>query len=299
LEKNRKQRILYILRLFVVTVIFALLFVPFLAGFATTWLFTHTPCNPGAPPDVMDMENFEAVSFHSPILNGELQGYFVHGTNGVTIIIPPALGSGAGSWMQEHAVLNEQGYNLFSYDARNCLGYANSLGYLEAIEVRDALDYLATRADVDMDRIGIQGFSAGGAASIMATARYPEIRAVIAMGGYHDFSDAVNAYSSAEWFAPIYTLGANIGYRLATGLPLTVLSPLSVIGDIAPRPVLLIYGSTEVSLSGAYRQLEAANDHADLLVIENGTHGTYWIHAPELYTERVIRFLDSAFGIAR
>ncbi len=298
-EKTRKQRILYILRLFAAALIFLLTFLPFLAGFATTWAVTHTPCAPGVSPTEFGMDDFEAVTFRSETLGGDVRGYFVRGTNGVTIIIPPALGSGAGAWMQEYVVLNQHGYNLFSYDARNCLGHVNSLGYREATEVRDVLDYLATRPDVERERIGIFGFSAGGAASVMAAARYAEIKAVIAMGGYHDFAANLVELSGDEWFAPLYTLGARIGYRLATGLDVTVLKPVAVIDDITPRPLLLIYGTHEPALPGAYLQLAAAGDNADLLVIEGGTHGAYYVHAPAAFTERVIGFLDAAFGVTR
>src|SRR5690606_21157 len=268
-------------------------------GFFTIWLVTHAPCGPNAAPESHGMMDYEAVTFYSPALDRDVDGYFVRGSNGVTIIIPPTLGSGAGSWRQEHIVLNQNGYNLFNYESRNCLGYANTLGYSEVNEVGDALNYLAARPDVDMTKIGIHGFSAGGATSIMAAARYPELKAVIAMGGYHDFGQIMDEATTSEWFAPLYRAGSRLGYRLATGEDMAVLRPVAAIGRIAPRPVLLIYGTREPSLAGAYEQQAAAGSNAVLWVIENATHGGYWTTAPEEFEQRVIAFLDAAFGIQR
>ncbi|MBZ0300799.1 MAG: prolyl oligopeptidase family serine peptidase [Anaerolineae bacterium] len=299
MSPERRLRVVRILRLFALVLVFLIVFVPFALGFATIWILTHTPCGGGRSPADVGMRDYEAVTFPAHDLGRDLHAYFVHGTNGITILIPPAVNTGAGSWREEYTVLNRHGYNLFNYDSRSCAGYANSLGYLEVDEVGDALDYLATRPDVDMNRIGIHGFSAGGATSIMAAARYPQIKAVIAMGGYHDFGQTVEAGTSTEWFAPLYHAGSLLGYRLATGVDMAVLSPVSVIGQIAPRPIQLIYGTREPSLAGAYQQWAAAGPSADLWVIEGAAHGGYWATAPEAFEQRVIAFLSRAFEEVR
>ncbi|HLV34408.1 MAG TPA: alpha/beta fold hydrolase [Spirillospora sp.] len=299
MSPERRQRIFRILRLFAGMLVFLLLFVPFALGFVTIWALTNSPCGGGSTPASHGMNDYEAVAFASPAFSSDVQGYFVRGTNGATIVIPPALNAGAGSWRPEFTVLNRYGYNLFSYESRNCAGAANSLGYLEVEQVGDALNYLAARPDVDMTKIGIHGFSAGGATSIMAAARYPELKAVIAMGGYHDFGQIMDEATTSEWFAPLYRAGSRLGYRLATGEDMAVLRPVAAIGRIAPRPVLLIYGTREPSLAGAYEQQAAAGSNAVLWVIENATHGGYWTTAPEEFEQRVIAFLDAAFGIQR
>jgi len=240
------------------------------------------------------MNIYEEISFPGKIVNQEIRGFFVYGTNGATIIVPPTGGSGLGYWRKEVVILNQHGYNLLNYESRNCLGLTHSLGYNEVNEVGDALDYLATRADVDMNRIGISGFSTGGATSIMAGARYPQIKAVVSEGGYYDFHELIGDEADRYWFGGLYAFGANLSYQLALGMPMTVLSPVSAIGQIAPRPVLLIYGSREPSLDGARKQIAAAGENAELWEVPEGTHGSYWIHAPEEYERRVVTFFDTA-----
>jgi dienelactone hydrolase len=107
---------------------------------------------------------------------------------------------------------------------------------LEVDQVGDALNFLATRPDVDMNRIGIQGFSAAGATSVMSAARYNHLKAVVAMGGYHDFGATLDAEAHGSWYGPLYAAGARAGYRLATGLDMEVLSPVSTIDQISPAP---------------------------------------------------------------
>lgn len=298
-DSERRRRLVRILRFFIVLLVFLLGFLPLGLGFASIWFLTHQPCGAGSLPEAHGMPDYERVAFYAPALQSDVQGYFVHGTNGVTIIIPPALGSGAGNWLPEYVALNRYGYNLFNYESRNCAGHANSLGYLEVEQVGDALRYLSTRPDVDMARIGIHGFSAAGATSIMAAARYPQIRAVTAFGGYHDFKAHLDAQTEGTWYGWLYNTGATWAYRLSTGEDISVLSPVSVIGQIAPRPIQLIYGTREPTLSGAYEQLAAAGSNADLWIVENATHGAYWINAPEAFEQQVVHFFDAAFGVDR
>jgi uncharacterized protein len=167
--------------------------------------------------------------------------------------------------------------------------------------VGDALDYLATRPDVDMEKLAIHGFSVGGAIATMAGARYPELKAVSAEGGYHDFSEQLSDNVQAQWpgLGFLYEWGVHIGYRLTTGYDLSVLSPIAAIGQIAPRPILLIYGTAEPSLPGAHLQMAAAKGNAELWEVPGATHGTYQYGAPEEYERRVVGFYDRVFNIRR
>ena len=299
MSPERRRRIIRIFGAFAVVLVVLLIGLPVVLGFLTTWSITHLPCGGGSVPDTAGMSDYEAISFYSPSLNEQVSGYFVHGTNGVTIILPPTLNSGAGYWRQDYVVLNHFGYNLLNYEGRNCTGMTNTLGYLEVDQVGDALNYLATRPDVDMNRLGIQGFSAAGATSVMSAARYTHLKAAVAMGGYHDFGATLDTEAHGSWYGPLYAAGTRAGYRIATGLDMEVLSPVSVIDQISPRRVLLIYGTREPSLPGAYLQQKAAGENAELWVVDGAGHGDYWDLGPEAFVQQVIPFLDEVFEVER
>lgn len=299
-ERTLRQRALFVLRP-VLAVAAVLLFVmPFALGVIFIRVLTTNGCSGGESPAVYNLP-YEEISFVSSELQMPINGYFIPGDNGVTIIVPPAYTSGRGNLMHEIAVLHPYGYSFLSFESRSCMGHYVSLGYAEVTEVGDALDYLATRPDVDMNRLGIHGFSAGGATAIMAGARYPQLKAVSAEGGYHDFAEQLSDNVEAQWpgLGILYELGVHIGYRLTTGYDLSVLSPVSAIGEIAPRPILLIYGTAEPSLPGARMQLAAAGENAQLWEVPGAWHGGYLYTAPEAFERRVVAFYDSAFAIRR
>lgn len=304
-RRTIRQRLLFIIRMTLFALVLLALLIPTALGAGFIAVLTVAVCSGGPTPPMP----YEDVSFPSSEFNRQTPAYFVPGAqpNGeassdtalerATIIVVPTGNAGRGDRMDEIVVYHEGGFNVLTYDSRTCVGgVANSLGYREALQVGDALVYLQTRADVDANRIGIHGFSAGGASALMAAARFPEIRAVVAAGGYHDFRDEIERNTPSRlWFAPFFRFGAFGAYRLITGDDISVLSPVSVIGQIAPRPILLIYGTNEPSLNGGRLQQAAAGANAQLWEVPSATHGSYLITAPDQYRQRVIAFMTDAF----
>ena len=230
---------------------------------------------------------------------GSFRGYFIPGTNGATIIMPPPLASGRSVRLREAAMLAKHGYASLVFESRRCANLGQlSLGYREVEDVAAAVRYLRTRDDVDPDRIGVYGFSSAGATSVMAAARLPAIRAVVAEGGYGDFvSEALAPHGTnlfSDFFLRLYRWAALNTYRVVTGLDIDRLSPVSVIGEIGPRRILLVYGSREVSLPGGRRQQAAAGNNAELWIVNGAGHGDYLTVAPAAYENRIVTFFDEA-----
>ena len=276
----------------------ALLSLPALLGSLFMLGLLYGPCGESCLTPADYGYSAEAITVRARS-GGSFQGYFIPGANGATIIMPPPLNSGRSVRLPEAAILARHGYAIFMFESRRCAGMGPlTLGYREVDDVADALDYLATRPDVNPNRIGIHGFSSAGATSVMAAARLPKLRAVVAEGGYGDFiQNSFNRHTDdilTVYFLTLFRWAIGETYRLVTGLDINQLSPVSVIGEIEPRPVLLIYGTRETSLAGGRQQKAAAGDNAQLWIVEGAGHGNYLSVAPEAYEERVVTFFDKA-----
>src|ERR1700685_1019824 len=85
-------------------------------------------------------------------------------------------------------VLNEYGYVTLRFDMRGCGKSEGEFGRvicLEQVEdLGNALEFLARHPSVDPERIGVIGWSLGGAVAAYAGGTNPRIAAVISNGGW-------------------------------------------------------------------------------------------------------------------
>ncbi len=286
-----------LLRLIGIILLAVIVGLPLCGGVFSTVALLYVGCSENnATPDTYGDYTWEKFTIQAQA-GGEFQGYFVHGTNGATIIFPPNFNVGRGNRFNEAHILMEHGYAVVLFESRRCADSGPlSLGYQEVKEVADVLDYLRNRSDVDRERIGIHGFSSAGATALMAAAQYPELRAIVAEGGYESMDGILDEQggSAGAYLTTIFRWSMRLSYRIIAGNRMKDLNPLSVIDQIAPRPILLIYGSTESSLPGAYLQHKVAGANAELWVVEGAGHGNYVDIAPQEYEERVVAFFDQA-----
>ncbi|MBE2182346.1 MAG: hypothetical protein IAE89_02865 [Anaerolineae bacterium] len=184
------------------------------------------------------------------------------------------------------------GYDVLVYTHRACLtNTPSTLGYREAMQVGDAIAYLES-IGFERLQIALHGFSAAGAAAMMAAEQFPGIGAVVAEGGYHQFPERVHLDAAQIGkFSVLFEAGAHITYRLLTGLEMSILDPMGALDAAHFPPILLIYGAREPGLEPA-RWMQAANDSAVLWEVEGAVHGNYVYIAPDEYANRVVTFLD-------
>lgn len=286
---------------FVAAVTVALTCAPALLGALSGLSLLYAPCGVStATPAAYNLPAQEVRLIARA--GGSFNGLFIPGENGAAIIMPPPFNGDRHVRLPEAAMLHRHGYSIFLYDSRRCAGMGPlSLGYNEVLEVADALDYVSRRPEVDPARVGLHGFSSAGATAIMAAARYSQVRAVVAEGGYADFSrtalgETTQVRRLVDAFLWLYRAGVRGVYRLVMGAGLEQLSPLSVIDRLAPRPLLLIYGSREASLPGARLQAKAAGPSAELWVVEGAGHGNYAQIAPAEYERRLVEFYNAGLA---
>ncbi|MEM7343622.1 MAG: CocE/NonD family hydrolase, partial [Chloroflexota bacterium] len=169
---------------FLTLLIIALLSAPALLGILFMGGLLYLPCQAGSTTPADHGLAGRDVLIETPA-GQTIQGYFLMGTNGATIIIPPTLSAGRDNRLAEAAMLARHGYSVLIFESRPCAGIGPlTLGYREAGDISVALDYLLEQEGIDPNHIGVYGFSAAGAASLMAAAQRPELKAIVAEGGY-------------------------------------------------------------------------------------------------------------------
>jgi dienelactone hydrolase len=98
-------------------------------------------------------------------------------------------------------------------------------------DVDRAIDYLSTRKDVDMKRIGVMGNSGGGTISVFSAALLPRIRFAMPSCYFCTFRDSLMS---------IYHCGDNYVPSLDKGAEMS-----DVLGLFAPKPVVVVAGKTD------------------------------------------------------
>jgi len=268
-------------------------------GTAAGWLYNGTLLYPGCPEENTPIKNYLSFEeIHLKTLTGiTLRAWYYPSSNGAAVIAAGGLLGSLGNQNPHIEPLLQAGYGILQYDTRACSDPPTqvSLGYYEIYDTRAALDYLMTRPEINPSRIGIIGWSMGGANAIRSAARFQEISAVIAEGNYfnlgQDFLDLdLDPHPGLLRRGLLYTIAGLFWIR--SGINPWESSPLDDLPKISPRPVFLIFGEHEVEAGRGFKQFEAANNPKKFWLVPNGSHGNNHIVASKEYNQRIVQFFD-------
>lgn len=230
-----------------------------------------------------------------------LAGWFVPSQNGAMIILLHGFG-GSRSEMVWHAErLVNAGFGVLLYDERataESTGEYRSFGWQDTADVAATLAYLNQRSDVNEDKIGIVGCSAGGQIALRSAAQTPEIAAVWVDGA--PVLRAADYGDKNYWLIDIYMLVTHIADGMVAGrLGITPPPPLGdTIGDVAPRPIMLVAGAEngfEMGRVNYYAGLAGSN--AMVWQVAGGYHCDGFKVQPDEYAARMIDFFTTALGV--
>lgn len=197
---------------------------------------------------------------------------------------------------------HRRGYHVLMFDFRGhgrSEGNRVSMGYYERLDLLGALDYLRGRG---IERVGVLGFSMGGAVAMAAAPRSEAIRAVVSDGGFARLSSAVAA-GARERGLPGLLAGpaarlivALAGLRL--GCKLSEADPIRWVDKIAPRALLLIHGGRDPFVPTAeVEELYAkAKEPKELWIVPEAGHREVDLCRPEEYLAKVLDFFDKWVG---
>ena len=217
---------------------------------------------------------------------------------GPTVIFVHGLGANRSGLLDQAKLLVDHGYGALLLDLRNhgeSEGSLTTMGYLEVEDIRGAVAYLLGRSEVDPQRIGILGHSLGGGIVIMAAARIPELRAVVAESAFTSLEDniaqGVRQLTGLPPF-PFAPLVIAFGEQEA-GVDIQQVRPVHDVAQISPRAILLIHGEkdTLIEVGNARELYAAARAPKRLYVIANAAHSDLLEADPHRLEQELVDFL--------
>lgn len=218
-----------------------------------------------------------------------LSAWYTSPRKGAVILLAHGYGDNRPEWI--HALLAKKGYGVLSWDARahgESDGEVSTIGYLEVLDVKAALDYAMTQPDVK--HIGAWGGSMGGATLIRAAATYPEIEAVFIDSAFASLDEEFDFLIPYPVINPLAKLIAEI----QTGIHLDEMNPLNDIAQISPRPVYIVHsiGDTVAPPDAGEKLYNAAHEPRFLWVEEDAAHLSIHLVNERRYQRRLIGFFD-------
>ena len=242
--------------------------------------------------------SYEEVTFRSrdglllygnliPVLEAEYRGtiVFCHGQ--------------AGSMNRDVAWVppfHEAGFNVLMFDFRGhgrSEGEIVSLGHFERLDLLGAIDFLEQRG---IERVGVIGFSMGGAVAISTAKETPNIAAVVSDSGYASLQRVLVGaslergipYKLAQMTATLILKYANM--RLKTDL--SAHEPRRKVHADFDCPLLAIQGNEDpyVPVSDIEDLVQQAGGHAELWSVAGVGHRETREQCPEDYRQRVLAF---------
>lgn len=271
-------------------------------SFLLVYANTHPPRYPLHIPPSVHGAAYDAVTFTTD--DGlQLRGWLIKpaGTGPVAPAIILCHGQGANrSDLTDLAVsLSRRGYAVLTFDFRahgESGGRRSSLGYHEQKDIKAAFLFLAARPEIDAQRIGVFGFSLGGAAAILTAAGTGGFTAVVADSAFTSLRDQAHEAITGFYHLPSFPFLhlAVFGYELYFQTAVSNVAPLSVIRGLSPTPVLIIAGDGDdlIPVENGRRLYEAAQEPKELWIIPVSGHGYTIAAAGSEYEKRVGEFFD-------
>jgi alpha-beta hydrolase superfamily lysophospholipase len=260
------------------------------------WLFAYIALHPPTLATGHTPLDPPALAYHDVSFTTAdglvLRGWHLPGQNGATVILVHGFARERGELLPEARWLVKQGYSALLFDSRAqgaSDGAHISLGYLEALDIRAAVDFVLERSPGE--RIGVMGYSMGAVAAIQAAAEDTRIQAVIAVSPFATLRASVDhRLARLRPLAPLITWW---GERM-TGLRLDDLRPVDVVAALSPRPILIMQagGDKMVPPDSGRRLYEAAAAPKELWSVPGVAHVDFRQAVPEPYQRRMIDFFQ-------
>jgi uncharacterized protein len=265
-------------------------------GFITS--FIHPPRMPVThSPAEWGIVTYEDAAFATT--DGViLRGWFLPSQNGAVVILGHGHATNREGMLPFASMLARYGYGVLLFDWRAhgaSDGDKATLGNAEVLDFQAAFNYVASRPDVDAERIGVLGISMGASIMIEGAARDPRVKAVVVEAPYTSLESVTGHRLAAV--SVMVPLVIAMG-QIQTGGDVDLVRPVDEICAISPNPVLMIFGEHDNLLAPetAADMFAAACDPKELWIVPGGGHVDTLSLVPAEYEQRVITFFNNALG---
>ncbi len=268
----------------------------------TGWMLTH-PKRKALPVFTSNIvPEYRNISFKDIKDEINLKGWFfeVKGSNKTVILAhgyrQNRLQYGEDTFVLIKSLLN-QGYNVLTFDFRNCgesEGKVTTVGIYEKNDLLGAVNYAKK---LGSKQIVLMGFSMGAATSIVAAAQSQDVDAVIADSPFSDLEEYLNDNLDAWSNLPSFPFNQTtfLTIKILEGVDPKEFSPRAVIKDIAPRPVMLIHSKDDayIPVSNSHELLKAGGSNVKLWETEGVNHIESFTKLTDEYLQRITEFINS------
>jgi pimeloyl-ACP methyl ester carboxylesterase len=271
----------------------------FLAITAISGYQVYRIISPAQSHSEIDLQNFpghpENLAY-SVAGEGARDGWFFPGLKSAsTIMLCPGYQSSRGELLTLASALQDHQYNVFLFDfsAQGSSAGRSMLGFQEVSELRAAMNAVASRGDVEVNRFGVWGVNLGGYVALSAAEHDPRIRALAVESPYDQPSQmaAVLVGRSGLGRLPLVTSMVrwefqllNYGYRQVP--PVT-----AGIAKLAGIPQLYLESSDDPALAEATSQIFSASPEPHELVnLPNSNYAGMLDDEKHNYENRIVTF---------
>ncbi len=267
-----------------------------IAGKSYLWALIDFESGPAAEiskhPDETGIPGLAEVSFISRD-GTHLAGWYVPSQNRAAVVLTHGTNVDRAWMLPETKILANGKFGVLAFDWPGNGGSQGEVhwGAGERAALAGAVDWLASRSDVDPQRIGGLGFSMGGYIMAQVAATDTQLRAVVLEATPTAFGE-YERWAHKRW-GLLSGLPAIWAAR-HSGMPLDEMRPRDVVASIAPRPLLIIGGDVDpiVPPFMTHALYESAREPKTLWMVPGAEHGSYVKVVPKEYRKRLVEFFS-------
>jgi dipeptidyl aminopeptidase/acylaminoacyl peptidase len=207
--------------------------------------------------------------------------------------------------------LHQRGFGIFMFDLRgrgDSPAAMSSSGYFERLDLQGASDYLVSKG-ADRSRIGVLGFSLGGAVALLVGSNPNNFGAVVSDSAFADFSLTLrSSMTGIKRPLTIWFRGMEFMARSIYGIDIKDISPARSIAR-SDTPVLVIHGEDDAivpveharllgrAIGASFDEIEGGEE--TVWIVPNAGHTGSFRTEPKAYIERLVKFYEAHLGAPR